>query len=55
VADHRLDEHDTDRCECGHIRDEHDANRACTVDDDLGSGEPSRCPCFHFDPEGTDS
>jgi hypothetical protein len=31
---------DSDECACGHTRDEHDEQQACTV---------YRCPCFYFD------
>jgi hypothetical protein len=46
MSDHSAGEcSDTDECECGHVRDEHD--RECLVED---------CPCVCFDlkPEGDD-
>ncbi len=31
---------DTDICECGHVRDEHEDGQTCTVKD---------CKCIYFD------
>lgn len=34
-------------CECGHVYDEHNNGRGCTVYPDDNDGY--RCPCVHFD------